>query len=258
MPPALHRRKALTTLAASLVPPAKLAGCASSSTAPAAPAAVNTDPSRVPLNLPEPRDPALPSLVLIGDSTVRNGRDDGQGKGAEGQWGWGTPIAAYLDPAKINVVNRAVGERCGVRADDGDPAQPFSVLGDDGPGQDEPCRLPREEGDHAEQMGAVPPGWDIAVYGLQAVENRVEVLLHDDRGRAAPRRTHSVAHEEHAVPAADVVQVDVHVQPARPEEHHASRVPTISWVSPPLSWVCTASENPAARSFATSSSLGGR
>jgi lysophospholipase L1-like esterase len=64
-------------------------------------------PARRPL--PEPANPALPSLILIGDSTVRNGQDDGQGKGAEGQWGWGNPIAAYFDPAKINVVNRAVG-----------------------------------------------------------------------------------------------------------------------------------------------------
>jgi len=64
-------------------------------------------PARRPL--PEPANPALPSLILIGDSTVRNGQDDGQGKGAEGEWGWGNPIAAYFDPAKINVVNRAVG-----------------------------------------------------------------------------------------------------------------------------------------------------
>lgn len=68
-----------------------------------------TDPARAQVTLPEPANPALPSLILIGDSTVRNGRDDGQGKGAEGQWGWGTPIAAYLDTSKINVVNRAVG-----------------------------------------------------------------------------------------------------------------------------------------------------
>ena len=107
-------------------------------------------------------------------------------------------------------------------------------------------------------MGAMSPGRNLAVGGLQAVEKGVKVLLHDDRGRAAPRRTHSVAHEEHAVSAAHVVQVDVHVKRARPEEHHASRVPTISWVRPPLSWVCTASENPAARSLATSSSRGGR
>lgn len=68
-----------------------------------------TDPARAQVKLPEPARPGLPSLILIGDSTVRNGQDDGQGKGAEGQWGWGHPIAAYLDPNKINVVNRAVG-----------------------------------------------------------------------------------------------------------------------------------------------------
>lgn len=74
----------------------------------AAPAA-NTDPARAQVVLPEPRNAALPSLILIGDSTVRNGHDDGQGKGEAGQWGWGTPLAAYFDPAKVNVVNRAVG-----------------------------------------------------------------------------------------------------------------------------------------------------
>jgi len=57
------------------------------------------------LNLPEPADPALPSLVLIGDSTVRNGGGDGAG----GQWGWGDALGAHLDLAKINLVNRAIG-----------------------------------------------------------------------------------------------------------------------------------------------------
>lgn len=75
--------------------------------APGTAPAANARPARRPL--PEPANPALPSLILIGDSTVRNGQDDGQGKGDEGQWGWGNPIAAYFDPAKINVVNRAVG-----------------------------------------------------------------------------------------------------------------------------------------------------
>jgi lysophospholipase L1-like esterase len=73
------------------------------------PAAVNTDPARAQVVLPEPADPRLPSIVLIGDSTVRNGRDDGQGKGPAGQWGWGNPIAALFDTARVNVVNRAVG-----------------------------------------------------------------------------------------------------------------------------------------------------
>ncbi len=57
------------------------------------------------LRLPAPRDPSLPDLFLIGDSTVRNGRGDG----SNGQWGWGEPLAARFDPAKVNVVNRAVG-----------------------------------------------------------------------------------------------------------------------------------------------------
>jgi lysophospholipase L1-like esterase len=57
------------------------------------------------LDLPAPADPSLPSLFLIGDSTVRNGRGDG----INGQWGWGDPLAVYFDPAKVNLVNRAVG-----------------------------------------------------------------------------------------------------------------------------------------------------
>lgn len=59
------------------------------------------------LNLPDAANPALPSLFLIGDSTVRNGRGDGID--GLGQWGWGDPLAAWIDIAKINVVNRAVG-----------------------------------------------------------------------------------------------------------------------------------------------------
>ena len=59
------------------------------------------------LNLPDPADPALHSIFLIGDSTIRNGRGDGID--GPGQWGWGDPLAAYFDPAKINLVNRAVG-----------------------------------------------------------------------------------------------------------------------------------------------------
>jgi lysophospholipase L1-like esterase len=52
-----------------------------------------------------PANPKLPSLFLIGDSTVRNG----QGRGDGGQWGWGDELAPLFDTGKINVVNRAVG-----------------------------------------------------------------------------------------------------------------------------------------------------
>ncbi len=58
------------------------------------------------LALPEPADADLPTVFLIGDSTVRNGGGVGDG----GQWGWGEPLAKdVLDPASINVVNRAIG-----------------------------------------------------------------------------------------------------------------------------------------------------
>jgi rhamnogalacturonan acetylesterase len=54
-----------------------------------------------------PANPALPTLWIIGDSTVRNG----EGDGANGQWGWGDEIDPYFFSDKINVVNRALGGR---------------------------------------------------------------------------------------------------------------------------------------------------
>jgi lysophospholipase L1-like esterase len=47
----------------------------------------------------------LPTLFLIGDSTVRNG----QGTGTSGQWGWGEPIVDLFDGSKIHVRNMALG-----------------------------------------------------------------------------------------------------------------------------------------------------
>ncbi|MGH7980904.1 MAG: rhamnogalacturonan acetylesterase [Limisphaerales bacterium] len=52
-----------------------------------------------------PANPNLPTLFIIGDSTVRNG----EGVGTGGQWGWGDLIAPYFNTNKINVVNRALG-----------------------------------------------------------------------------------------------------------------------------------------------------
>jgi lysophospholipase L1-like esterase len=57
------------------------------------------------LGLTGPANPKLPSLILVGDSTVRNGH----GLGSDGLWGWGAPIADLFDQSKINVVNRAIG-----------------------------------------------------------------------------------------------------------------------------------------------------
>lgn len=53
----------------------------------------------------QPMNPKLPTLYLIGDSTVRNG----QGTGTGGQWGWGDLLSPYFDTNKINVINRALG-----------------------------------------------------------------------------------------------------------------------------------------------------
>lgn len=50
-------------------------------------------------------NPALPTVWLVGDSTVKNGRDTG----SDGLWGWGNPIAAWFDKTKINVENQALG-----------------------------------------------------------------------------------------------------------------------------------------------------
>lgn len=45
----------------------------------------------------------MPTLFLVGDSTVKNG--------AKGQVGWGEVIGKYFDATKIHVVNRAIGGR---------------------------------------------------------------------------------------------------------------------------------------------------
>jgi lysophospholipase L1-like esterase len=80
-----------------------------------------TDPApRQRMGLPVPKDLKLPTLYLVGDSTVRNGRGDGGG----GQWGWGEPLVDDFDPAKINVVNRAIGglsSRTYMNRPNGDP-----------------------------------------------------------------------------------------------------------------------------------------
>jgi lysophospholipase L1-like esterase len=46
---------------------------------------------------------AKPTLFIVGDSTVRTG--------TKGQQGWGDPVAAFFDKAKIKVENHAIGGR---------------------------------------------------------------------------------------------------------------------------------------------------
>lgn len=51
-------------------------------------------------------DTTKPTLYAIGNSTVRTGS---RGDGANGQWGWGAPIADFFDRTRLNVENRALG-----------------------------------------------------------------------------------------------------------------------------------------------------
>ncbi len=48
-------------------------------------------------------DPALPTLFLVGDSTMK--------VGTPGQMGWGEEMARFFDIQKINVLNQAIGGR---------------------------------------------------------------------------------------------------------------------------------------------------
>ena len=48
-----------------------------------------------------------PVVFVIGDSTVKNGRD----KGDLGQWGWASFFDRFFDPSKITVENHALGGR---------------------------------------------------------------------------------------------------------------------------------------------------
>lgn len=49
--------------------------------------------------------PKKPTVFVVGDSTVKNGRGDGAG----GLWGWGDFIGQLLDTTKVNVENHARG-----------------------------------------------------------------------------------------------------------------------------------------------------
>jgi lysophospholipase L1-like esterase len=76
--------------------------------------ALKADPSPSPMEdhpvedaskfqLQAPANPALPTLFLVGDSTMK--------VGTPGQRGWGEEMAPFFDPQKINVVNEAIGGR---------------------------------------------------------------------------------------------------------------------------------------------------
>jgi outer membrane protein assembly factor BamB len=56
-----------------------------------------------PRTFAHPKNEKLPTVWIIGDSTVKNN--------TQGLLGWGDPIAALFDTGKINVCNRALGGR---------------------------------------------------------------------------------------------------------------------------------------------------
>ena len=81
-----------------------IAWCVVPARAADAPAASPT-PARPAPALAARFDPALPTIYVVGDSTAAN-----QSRTPTIQ-GWGTPFLEYFDPAKINVVNAALGGR---------------------------------------------------------------------------------------------------------------------------------------------------
>lgn len=54
-----------------------------------------------------PVEQQTPRLILIGDSTVKNGRGNGDG----GLWGWGQVLADHFELQQIVIENRALGGR---------------------------------------------------------------------------------------------------------------------------------------------------
>ncbi len=51
--------------------------------------------------------PPRPTLYLIGDSTVKNSSDKGEG----GMWGWGHFVSSHFDTTRLNIENHAIGGR---------------------------------------------------------------------------------------------------------------------------------------------------
>jgi rhamnogalacturonan acetylesterase len=55
------------------------------------------------MSTPAADPPKVPTLFVVGDSTVKNG--------TKGQQGWGDPLIGLFDPAKVKVENHAIGGR---------------------------------------------------------------------------------------------------------------------------------------------------
>lgn len=66
------------------------------------------DPNKADKSIPGySRKKGKPVVFTIGDSTVKNGRDNGN----NGQWGWGSLLWQWFDTTKVTVENHALGGR---------------------------------------------------------------------------------------------------------------------------------------------------
>jgi len=66
------------------------------------------DPRKaLPSNAGKSRKKGRPVVFTVGDSTMKNGKDDGSNK----QWGWGHFFGDYFDSTKVSVENHGLGGR---------------------------------------------------------------------------------------------------------------------------------------------------
>jgi lysophospholipase L1-like esterase len=66
------------------------------------------DPAKAnPLRAGRTRQKGCPVVFIIGDSTVKNGKDNGN----NGQWGWGSFLCQWFDTTKVSFENHALGGR---------------------------------------------------------------------------------------------------------------------------------------------------
>lgn len=158
------------------------------------------------------------------------------------------------------------GDRCGSGddlgrgiVDGGDPPPPVRGLADDDARDDQFAgRAAFERVDADGQRGDAAD----AVVVIDRGEEGGDVGQRDPGGDPTAGEAGAVADEQVPVAGGDAVEIRVGVgdvgEGPGDGAHAQSLVPTISWVSPPDNWWCSASRKPAVRSIATISSRGGR
>ncbi|HEY4330233.1 MAG TPA: GDSL-type esterase/lipase family protein, partial [Phycisphaerae bacterium] len=73
---------------------------------PAGPPKPGPAAATLPAEIPKPAAGHKPTIFIIGDSTVKNGADNGA---TMGEWGWGHILHYYFDTSKATIENDAVG-----------------------------------------------------------------------------------------------------------------------------------------------------